>query len=131
MLIIQSSKNIVSLPCDVFSLEALDPAYMREKGPNKTFRGNIGSWSPAELEKFIEYKAEDLGKSVLYINPKHTSQKCSRCGHVSKDNRHGSVFKCINCGFELNADLNASRNIEVLGKSEYFRLLSIAIVAFQ
>ncbi|MGC8692041.1 MAG: zinc ribbon domain-containing protein, partial [Thermoplasmata archaeon] len=36
----------------------------------------------------------------------------------------GSVFKCKNCGYELNADLNASRNIEVLGTSEYFRLLS-------
>ncbi|MDH5771168.1 MAG: transposase, partial [Candidatus Bathyarchaeota archaeon] len=27
-----------------------------------------------------------------------------------------------NCGFSLNADLNASRNIETLGKSEYLRL---------
>ncbi|MGC8599031.1 MAG: zinc ribbon domain-containing protein [Thermoplasmata archaeon] len=43
---------------------------------------------------------------------------------MDKDNRHGSVFRCKNCGFELNADLNASRNIEVLGTSEYFRLLS-------
>ncbi|MGC8693875.1 MAG: zinc ribbon domain-containing protein, partial [Thermoplasmata archaeon] len=41
-----------------------------------------------------------------------------------KNNRHGSVFKCKNCGYELNADLNASRNIEVLGTSEYIRLLS-------
>ncbi|MGC8630035.1 MAG: zinc ribbon domain-containing protein [Thermoplasmata archaeon] len=41
-----------------------------------------------------------------------------------KNNRHGSVFKCKNCSYELNADLNASRNIEVLGTSEYFRLLS-------
>jgi len=46
------------------------------------------------------------------------------CGYIDKNNRHGSAFKCKNCGFELNADLNASRNIEVLGKSEYFRLLS-------
>jgi len=61
---------------------------------------------------------------VLYINPKHTSQKCSRCGYIDKNNRHGSVFKCKNCSFELNADLNASRNIEVLNKSEYFRLFS-------
>jgi transposase len=65
-----------------------------------------------------------LGKGVLYIDPKYTSQKCSGCGYVDKNNRHGSVFKCRNCGFELNADLNASRNIEVIGKSEYFRLLS-------
>ncbi|PYB67903.1 hypothetical protein DMB44_06940, partial [Thermoplasma sp. Kam2015] len=45
-------------------------------------------------------------------------------GYVNKNNRHGSVFKCLNCGFELHADLNASRNIEVPGTSEYFRLMS-------
>jgi transposase len=43
---------------------------------------------------------------------------------MDKNYRKGSVFKCKNCGFELNADLNASRNIEVLGKSEYLRLMS-------
>jgi putative transposase len=118
------SKNIVSLPYDVIALEALNPAYMKQNGQYKAIRKNLGSWSPAELQKFIEYKAEDLGKSVLYIDPKYTSQKCSVCGHIGKNNRHGSVFKCKNCGFELNADLNASRNIEVLGKSEYFRLMS-------
>ncbi|MGC8689717.1 MAG: zinc ribbon domain-containing protein, partial [Thermoplasmata archaeon] len=58
------------------------------------------------------------------VNPNHTSQKYSRFGYIERNNRHGSVFRCRNCGFELNADLNASSNIEVLGKSEYFRLLS-------
>jgi IS605 OrfB family transposase len=118
------SKNIVSLPCDVIALEALESAKMLKSGPGKKFRKNLGSWSPAELQKFIEYKAKDVGKNVIYVNPKYTSQKCSRCGYINKNNRHGSVFKCKNCGFELNADLNAYRNTEVLGKSEYFRLLS-------
>jgi len=118
------SKKIVSLPYDVFALEALNPAYMKQNGQYKAIRKNLGSWSPAELQRFIEYKAEDLGKEVIYVDPKFTSQKCSKCGYVRKDNRHGSLFKCKNCGFELNADLNASRNIEVLGKSEYFRLMS-------
>jgi len=118
------SKNIVSLPYDVFALEALNPAYMKQNGQYKAIRKNLGSWSPAELQRFIEYKAEDLGKEVIYVDPKFTSQKCSKCGYVNKENRHGSLFKCKNCGFELNADLNASRNIEVLGKSEYFRLMS-------
>jgi len=118
------SKKIVSLPYDVIALEALNPAQMKKNGKGRGFRKKLGSWSPAELQKFIEYKAEDAGKMVLYVNPKHTSQKCSRCGYIDKSNRKGSIFKCKNCGFELNADLNASRNIEILGKSEYFRLLS-------
>ena len=118
------SKNIVSLPYDVFALEALNPAYMKQNDQYKAIRKILGSWSPSELQKFIEYKAKDAGKTVIYVNPKYTSQRCSKCCYVDKNNRHGSVFKCINCGLELNADLNASRNIEVLGKSEYFRLMS-------
>jgi len=118
------SKQIVSLPYDVFVLEALEPAKMKRTEKGKKFRKKLGFWSPAELQNFIEYKAEDLGKTVIYVNPKHTSQKCSRCGYINKRNRDGAEFKCKNCGFELNADLNASRNIEMLGKSEYFRLLS-------
>ncbi|MGC8716159.1 MAG: transposase, partial [Thermoplasmata archaeon] len=89
-----------------------------QNGQGKKFRKILGSWSPAELQKFIEYKANDAGKNVVYVNPMHTSQKCSRCSYTDKNNRHGSVFKCKNCGYDLNADLNASRSIEVLSKSE-------------
>ena len=117
------SKKIVSLPYDVFALEALNPAYMRENGHGSRFRKMLGSWSPAELQSFMEYKAVYAGKITVYINPKHTLQRCSRCGYIDKNNRYGSSFKCKNCDFELNADLNASRNIEVLF-TQYFRLLS-------
>ncbi|MGC9193220.1 MAG: RNA-guided endonuclease InsQ/TnpB family protein, partial [Thermoplasmata archaeon] len=118
------SKKIISHPYDAYALEALNPAYMRENGHGRRFRRKLGSWSPYEFQRFIEYKAKDAGKDVVYVNPKHTSQNCSRCGYTDKNNRHGSVFKCKNCGYELNANLNASRNIEVLGTSEYIRLLS-------
>ncbi|MGC8693984.1 MAG: RNA-guided endonuclease TnpB family protein, partial [Thermoplasmata archaeon] len=55
------SKNIVSLPYDAYALEALNPAWMKQNGNGKKFRNMLGSWSPAELQKFIEYKAEDAG----------------------------------------------------------------------
>ncbi|MCL4330593.1 MAG: zinc ribbon domain-containing protein [Candidatus Thermoplasmatota archaeon] len=54
----------------------------------------------------------------------YTSQKRSKCGYVERNNRKGSKSHCRNCNFQLHADLNASRNIGVIGKSEYFRLLS-------
>lgn len=50
--------------------------------------------------------------TVSIINPAYTSQQCSCCGYVSKDNRKTQEeFKCQNCGFEHNADFNASLNI--------------------
>jgi IS605 OrfB family transposase len=114
------SKAIVNKPFDVFALEKLE--INRGKKNGKRFNRLLGSWSPSELQWFIAYKAEAIGKCVVEVNPKLTSQRCSRCGFVHRWNRHGLRFRCGNCSFELNADLNASRNIEVLGKSEYLRL---------
>ncbi len=59
---------------------------------------------------------------MVLVSPRYTSQMCSRCSHTEKANRKGAWFKCGRCGFQLNADLNASRNIGVLGKSDYLRL---------
>jgi IS605 OrfB family transposase len=117
------SKQIVNLPHDVFALEDLNASSMRN-GNGRRFNNKLGSWSPFQLQRFMEYKAEDLNKTVVYIDPRFTSQTCSRCGYRDRNNRHGSVFHCKRCNLEIHADLNASRNIEVLGKSEYFRLLS-------
>ena len=41
-----------------------------------------------------------------------------------KGNREGSAFRCRKCGFELHADLNASRNIAQAGISCLSRLQS-------
>ena len=61
---------------------------------------------------FLNYKAIKKGGELIKVNPKYTSQKCSCCGYISKENRKTqSKFKCVKCGFTLNADVNASINI--------------------
>lgn len=55
---------------------------------------------------------------VVRVNPSYTSQTCSVCGHVDKDNRKTQdKFKCVSCGHEENADLNAAKNILKAGVS--------------
>lgn len=78
----------------------------------KKQRYTHSSWAFRQLQTFIEYKAKQAGVLVEYINPEYTSQTCSRCNHISKNNRKGLKFRCRACGFEMNADLNAARNIE-------------------
>jgi IS605 OrfB family transposase len=114
------SKAIVNKSFDVFALEKLGISKKKKNG--QRFNRKLGGWSFAELQLFIQYKAETKSKCVVLVNSKYTSQRCSKCGFVDKRNRHGLGFRCGNCGFSLNADLNASRNIGVLGKSEYLRL---------
>ena len=63
-------------------------------------------------EAKIEYKARLNGVKVIAVNPKYSSQQCSKCAHISKSNRRSqSEFECQACGFKANADFNASRNL--------------------
>jgi len=112
----QIANWIVSKPYDIIVLEDLTGIR------NGTKNEKLGRWSFAELRCFVEYKAAAIGKRVIAINPKHTSQTCSRCGFQHKDNRKGKIFKCKSCGFQLDADLNASRNIATFSRADSNRL---------
>lgn len=72
----------------------------------------LSNWSYYDLQQKIEYKADREGIKVRYVNPAYTSQKCSKCGTIDSDNRQTQAdFECVECGFKLGADWNASINI--------------------
>ncbi|MGV8075726.1 MAG: RNA-guided endonuclease InsQ/TnpB family protein [Methanosarcina sp.] len=114
------SKTIVNTPYDVFALEDLTSIRVQSR-KGKEFNRKLNNWSFYQLAQFLEYKAEALGKSVIYIDPRYSSQKCSKCGNIKKSNRKGNSYHC-NCGFDIHADLNASRNIAQAGISCLSRL---------
>ena len=98
-------------PGTVIALEKLtgirQTARLRKKQ-----RRDLHKWNFFQFEQFLTYKAQARGMQVEYVSAKYTSQKCSVCGYISRSNRqHQTIFKCKHCGFSLNADLNASRNI--------------------
>ena len=102
------SKKIVEFAkkhkCEYIHLEKLT----KDGFPNTILR----NWSYYQLQSYVEYKAKREGIKVRFVDPAYTSQTCSRCGHIDKDNRQTQEdFKCIKCGFELNADHNAAINI--------------------
>lgn len=94
-------------------LENVTDIRKRSKVKRKTEASRrVHSWSFAQLKTFIEYKAEERGCTVVAVDPRHTSQTCSCCGHTARNNRRSrGRFVCRACGFELHADLNAARNI--------------------
>jgi len=79
---------------------------------SKEFRHEHSSWAFRQLQTFIEYKANEAGIAVVYVDPAHTSQTCPRCNHISRNNRHGLEFRCEICGYESHADRVGAMNIE-------------------
>jgi putative transposase len=51
-----------------------------------------------QLFQMIGWLAAKAGKPVFRYNPRHTSQECSQCHHVSASNRDGERFLCAQCG---------------------------------
>lgn len=92
-------------------LEDLTDIRTRVKARKKQ-RKRIHSWSFHRLKEFLVYKGLLKGVKVEFVDPRYTSQKCSRCGYIDKRNRKTqSDFVCRDCGFKHNADLNAAKNI--------------------
>ncbi|MEU8109536.1 transposase, partial [Nonomuraea muscovyensis] len=60
----------------------------------------------------LSHKAESAGRELIAVNPANTSRTCSRCGHRAKENRGTQAeFRCMACGHEAHADVNAAINI--------------------
>ena len=94
--------------CGIIQLEDL-------KGITEDAEPFLKNWSYYDLQNKIEYKAKENGIKVQYINPQYTSQRCSKCGFIHKDNHpERDIFICGHCGFKTLHDYNASQNIGIV-----------------
>ena len=68
-------------------------------------------WAGRFFAERVLLLCQIVGVPASVIAPLYTSITCSRCGSVERRQRHKETFRCWQCGFTHNADLNASRNI--------------------
>ncbi|MBF2022279.1 MAG: IS200/IS605 family element transposase accessory protein TnpB [Hydrococcus sp. C42_A2020_068] len=80
---------------------------------NKTERRRSNSWAFYQLRTFVEYKGLKEGIGVVAVNPAYTSRTCHVCNHLGL--RSEKRFKCGNCGWHGDADVNGAINISKLG----------------
>ncbi|WDV09390.1 RNA-guided endonuclease InsQ/TnpB family protein [Lysinibacillus irui] len=79
----------------------------------------LKDWTFYSLQQKIIDKAKEHGIKVVKVKPNYTSKRCNKCGFIHKDVKKEiwrptqADFKCLNCGHETNADLNAARNIAI------------------
>jgi len=78
----------------------------------------------------LRAKCEYYGINYIEVDEAYTSQTCSICGDISKNNRkHRGLYVCKKCGFVVNADVNGALNIlKVAEESAVRRILSSGCV---
>ena len=76
-----------------------------------------GRWPHAEIQSRIEKTTKRYGLKVVKVSASNTSRTCSRCGGKVSNNSKTRVGACNTCGFELNRDVSASREIALRATS--------------
>jgi len=65
-----------------------------------------------EFRRQLDYKLAWAGGHLVAVPPRNTSRTCPCCSHVSADNRRTQAeFRCVECGFEENADVVGAVNV--------------------
>lgn len=95
---------------------------MRSGGESKSRRLNrkLANQIRGLVRDYAKYKAFVHATVTVEVNPHGTSRYCSRCGakgerfsyrgSVRTKEKGGKLFHCCQCGYEANADFNASVN---------------------
>jgi len=73
-----------------------------------------------EFRHQLDYKLQWNGGWLVAVPPRNTSRTCPACGHVSAENRQTQAqFRCVECGFEGNADTVGAINILRAGHARF------------
>jgi IS605 OrfB family transposase len=71
----------------------------------------IQYWIYSRVLTNLKNKTEQRGIKMVNVSPAYTSQICSNCGTLRKENRQGEDYLCNVCNMEMDADINAAINI--------------------
>ncbi len=95
-------------------------------GKRRTFRRvfnrRLSHWLYRLCNSLLERRCEIAGIQIERKDPYKTSQFCRRCYKWDRRNRVGDRFKCVHCGFTMNADLNAALTLKLLGEAGVYGL---------
>lgn len=97
---------------DALILEKLNIKRMlRNHSLSKSISGS--AWSA--FARKAAFKAESLGKHVIFVDPWGTTQYCSNCLSWVPKNLGEREHRCTNCGTDIPRDINSALLIKRIG----------------
>lgn len=100
---------------NTFGLIAFENLNIKNMLKNGHLSKSIADAAWNQLVQYTTYKAESAGRRVVLVDPRNTSQRCSKCGSIVQKSLSVRVHSCNICGLVLDRDENAAINILALG----------------
>ena len=107
----KTSKKLV----DKYDFIAHEDLSIKNMLEEKKYSKSIADASWYTLIQYMTAKAENAGRTIVAVDPRGTSQRCSQCGATVPKTIEVRVHKCPHCGFKTSRDLNSAIEILRLG----------------
>ena len=104
-------KNFKTIITSYFNIKNMTNKLTRNIN-NKTVR-NMLSLSHYAFKKKLISRAEINGNKIIFLDESYTSQTCGKCGTLKKNLKGNKIFKCNECKFKIDRDINGARNIMI------------------
>jgi putative transposase len=92
----------------VIGLEDISPMFML-KNHHLAQAAQDMAWG--SFRGTLQYMSNKYQTIIGLVDPKNTSQLCSKCGEIVKKDLSVRIHRCSSCGLVLDRDLNAAINI--------------------
>ena len=92
-------------------MEDLSVKGLRDISLSKNMTHGYDDASLGGLRRRIADLAECAGREVVLVDPRGTSQTCSRCHETVPKGLEVRVHRCPHCGLVMDRDVNAARNM--------------------
>ena len=96
---------------DIICMEDLSVKELRDKSKGKRMTNAYDDASLGILRRRIEDKAIEAGRIFVSVDPRDTSQICSRCETYVMKGLGVRTHICPECGLKMDRDLNSAMNI--------------------
>jgi putative transposase len=103
--------RINSLGVALENIKGLRRLYRKGNGQGSYYRGRLNSWPFYEMDRQVSYKMSWIGLPVFHVDPNGTTSKCSVCGDRMVFSKESRTLHCPSCGYYVDRDVNAARNV--------------------
>ncbi|GFP23749.1 putative transposase, partial [Candidatus Hakubella thermalkaliphila] len=107
----QEARKIVN----TFGIICIEKLNIKSMLKNHFLAKSIADVAWNQFAQALARKAEEAGRKFVAIDPRNTSQICSRCGATVEKTLSTRWHDCPICDAHLHRDFNASLNILRLG----------------
>lgn len=102
--------NFLCKNADAVLIPDFDSHKVAKKLRTKTAR-SLMNWRHGAFRSTLRERGLRRGLEVMVVSEHYTSMTCGACGHLKRNLGGAKMYRCVECGLEVDRDFNGARNI--------------------